>query len=146
MTNKNELNKPIIENYSFKNNNSVEIIGDKMYFSPLLFFTTTENPFKQDKREYPIDYIYPHQDKYIVSITIPDGYTLESIPKSVSIPMSDNKANLKYLISNTEKQIQLSVTFDMNEAIIPSEYYDELKAFYNELIKTETQKVVLKKI
>ena len=35
--NKKELSKPIIENYSFSHSNAVEVIGDKMYFSPLLF-------------------------------------------------------------------------------------------------------------
>lgn len=145
-TNKTELDKPIIENYSFKHNNSIEIIGDKMYFSPLLFFALTENQFKQETREYPIDFSYPIQKKYQINITIPDGYTVETLPQSVSVPMSDNNGSLKYMITNKEKQIQLSVTMDINSAIIASEYYGELKAFFAEVVKKQTEKIVLKKV
>ncbi len=145
-TNRTELDKPIVENYSFKHNNSIEIIGDKMYFSPLLFFALTENPFKQETREYPIDFSYPTEDKYMITITIPDGYAVETLPQSVSIPMSDNNGALKYMVTSKDKQIQLSVTMDINSAIIPSDYYGELKAFFAEVVKKQTEKVVLKKV
>lgn len=145
-TNKTELDKPIVENYSFKHNSNIEIIGDKMYFSPLLFFALTENPFKQETREYPVDFSFPVEDKYLINLTIPDGYQVEALPKSISIPMSENRGSMKYLISNNEKQIQLLLTFDINTAIISSENYDELKAFFSEVVKKQTEKIVLKKI
>lgn len=146
ISNTTELDKPVVETYSFKHTNTVEIIGDKMYFSPLLFLALSENPFKQEKREYPIDFSYPFQDKFLINITIPDGYSVETLPKSISIPMSNNNGSLKYLVSNADKQIQLSVTMDINFAIISAEYYDELKAFFAEVVKKETEKIVLKKV
>lgn len=145
-TGKNDLGAPVVENYSFKTSNGVEIIGDKMFFSPLFFFATDENPFKQEKREYPIDFVYPSQDRYIINITIPDGYAVESLPTSISIPMSDNLFNAKYIISAADNKIQLSYTKDTNTSIISSEYYEELKAVYTEIIKKENVKIVLKKI
>ncbi len=145
-SNKSEFDKPIVESFTFQLTNGIDVIGDKMYFSPLLFFALTENPFKQENREYPIDFSFPTQDKYLINITIPDGYVVETLPKSVSIPMSENKGTLKYLISNTDKQIQLSVTFDSNTAIISAENYNELKAYYAEVVKKQTEKIVLKKV
>lgn len=141
-----DLSKPIIENYSFSHNNVAEIIGDKMYFSPLLYLATTKNPFTQESREYPVDMIFPNQEKYYISITIPDGYTIETLPKSKALAMIDNLAIFKYNISNTDKQIQLLFTFDINQAIIPSNYYLALKDFYREMIEKEMDKIVLKKI
>ena len=144
--NKTELDKPVIESYSFRHKNMSEIIGDKLYFSPMLFFAETHNPFKQQSRRYPVDFLYPHQDKYLINLTIPEGYVVESLPPSVSIPMSSNNCQLKYIITNNDKQIQLSVTLDINTAIIPADNYEELKAFFAEIIKKETEKVVLKKV
>ncbi|MES2411668.1 MAG: transglutaminase domain-containing protein [Bacteroidota bacterium] len=141
-----DLSKPIIENYSFRSTNSVEIIGDKMYVSPFLFFAKTENPFKQETREYPVDFVYPNQDKYNISLTIPDGYTVEVLPLGKNVSMPDNLANFKYLILNNGNQIQLMFNFDTNQAIIGSEYYDELKAFYKEIVDKQTEKIVLKKV
>ena len=146
VTNKSELDKPVIETYSFKHNNTVEIIGDKMYFSPLLFFATAENPFKQETREYPVDFVYPNQNKYMIIIAIPDGYAVESIPTPINMELIDNMASFKFNISSTGKQIQISSTLDINTSIISSEYYGDLKAFFTEMIKKQTEKIVLKKI
>ncbi|MCA6422258.1 MAG: DUF3857 domain-containing protein [Flavobacterium sp.] len=143
--NSEELDLPIIENYNFTTSNVVEIIGDKMYFSPFLFLMKTENPFKQEKREYPIDFIYPNKDKVIINFTIPEGYVVETLPKEMALSMPDNLANLRYIISNTGKQIQLVYTHDTNQATIESGYYEILKNFYKKIIEVQTEKIVLKK-
>ena len=143
--NKNDLSKQIVENYDFTTNNAVEVIGDKMYFSPFLFFAMTENPFKQETREYPVDFVYPNQDKFNISIKIPDGYTVETLPLPAAIAMPNNLGNFKYNISNNGSQIQLLYTLDINQAIIGSEDYDALKNFFKEIVKKQTEKIVLKK-
>jgi hypothetical protein len=144
--NSNELNLPVVENYDFTSTNSVEIIGDKMYVSPFLFFGKTENPFKQETREYPIDFVYPNQDRFNISLTIPEGYVVEVLPAPKAVAMPDNLASFKYNISTTGNQIQLIYSFDTNQAIIGSEHYEGLKAFYKEIVNKQTEKIVLKKV
>ncbi|WP_295333402.1 DUF3857 domain-containing protein [Flavobacterium sp.] len=143
--NRNDLSKPIIENYNFDFDNAVEIIGDKMYLSPLLFFAMYENPFKQEKREYPIDFVFPHQDKYIISLTLPDGYVVESLPEPKAISMPEDMANFKFNLSNNGNQIQTICTFDINTAVMSSDDYETLKSFFKEVINKQTEKIVLKK-
>lgn len=144
--NKTDLSKPVIENYSFTHNNTVEIIGDKMYFSPMFFLAETKNIFTQEKREYPIDFIFPHQDKYNISFNIPEGYAVETIPQSKSVAMMDGIGSFKYLISNNGNQFQIVYTFDINQAIVGSDYYDVLKNFFKEIVERQSEKIVLKKL
>jgi hypothetical protein len=143
--NSNELTKPILENYAFNSSNNVTLIGDKMYVDPLLFLSTTINPFKQETREYPVDFVYPHQEKYNISFTLPEGYAVESIPLPKAVAMPDNIGNFKYNISNTGNQIQLLFSLDINRAIMEPEYYAFLKNFYKEMISKQAEKVILKK-
>ena len=143
--NKNDLALPIIENYSFTSNNSVEGISGKMYISPFLFFALTENPFKQDVRQYPVDFAFPNQDKFNISLIIPDGYTVETLPQSKSVSLPSNLGNFKYVISNNGSQVQLLFTLDINQAVIDSDYYEALKKFYKEIVNKQTEKIVLKK-
>ncbi|MCL9806722.1 DUF3857 domain-containing protein [Flavobacterium amniphilum] len=143
--NKTDLEKPVVETLSFKNHNAVEIMGDKMYFQPLLFFAMTENPFKQEKREYPVDFVYPNQKKYLTIINIPEGYVVESMPEPVSIVFPNSLLAYKFNINSNGKQIQLTSVFDTNTSIIAPEDYEELKKFFSEVIKKQTEKVVLKK-
>jgi len=112
----------------------------------MVFFAETKNTFTQETREYPVDFVFPHQDKYNVSITIPEGYILETVPQSKAIGMPDNMGSFKYNISNNGKQCQLLFTVDINQAIIVSEYYEALKSFYKEMVDKQNEKIVLKKV
>lgn len=143
--NSKDLSKPIVENYAFSHSNAVEIIGNKMYFSPLVFFAETKNPFTQEARQYPVDFVFPRQDKFNINIQIPEGYVVESLPKNAAMAMPNELGSFKYMISNELDKCQLMFMVNMNQAIIASEDYEVLKTFYKELINKENEKIVLVK-
>ncbi len=138
--------KPIIETFSFKDNKEVEIIGNKMYISPLLFLSYKENPFKQEKREYPVDFGNPLQDRYNIVIDIPEGYQVETMPAPINLGTLDNIAAFKYNIANTGNKIQVTINTDINSPIVPTDYYTILKDFFQKMIDKQNEKIVLKKI
>ena len=141
-----EMTKPVSESYSFTHSAVADVIGDKIYLPGLLFFTAKENPFKQDKREYPVDFTFPNQDKYAFTITIPVGYAIESMPTPISLNTASNIGTFKYNITSTATQVQIVSTFDINQSIVGPEDYEELKDFYRQVIEKQNQKIVLKKI
>jgi hypothetical protein len=146
LSNDKDLSKPVVEDYDFTNNNVADIIGDKMYINPMLFLAKAENPFKQEKREYPIDFVFPHQDKYTIGINLPEGYVLESLPQPVSLTMEDNMGSFKYNLVANGNLIQVAVTMDINTATISPDYYDTLKSFYQKMLEKQNEKIVLKRL
>ncbi|MES2487888.1 MAG: transglutaminase domain-containing protein, partial [Bacteroidota bacterium] len=145
MSNQKELEKPLIEDYTFTNTRVAEIIGNKIYVSPMLFFTQDENPFKQENREYPVDFVYPREDKFLITIKIPDGYVIESMPKPLTIAMEENIGSFKYNVAKSANNIQLSVVLSLNYANVSKEYYRTLKDFFQQMIEKQNEKVVLSK-
>jgi hypothetical protein len=145
-TNEKDIKLPITETMSFSGSNLTEIIGGKIYLNPMLFFSAEKNPFKQEVREFPVDYGYPSLGKYMVNIQIPEGYKVETLPVSSAITMEDNLGSFKYIVNNTGNGIQISVLEQVNSAIIPSEYYSMLKDFYKGIITKQNEKIVLTKI
>lgn len=141
-----EAVKPVMQEYDFTHKNVSDVIGDKIYFNPMLFLASTENPFNQEVREYPVDFGYPWQDKYMINITIPEGYVVETLPKPISVAMEENIGSFKYNLVSQKNTIQLSISFDMNHANISHSYYKTLKDFYKVMIDKQTEKVVLKKV
>lgn len=139
------LSKPVAEIFAFKDNRSMEIIGEKIYISPLLFLTTKENPFKQETREYPIEFDYPKQKKFNINIKIPEGYAIESLPKPMNIVTGENVGAFKYIFSNTDDKIQGAVLMEINTAIVSADYYDVLKDFYQKMIDKQNEKIILVK-
>jgi hypothetical protein len=145
-TNEKDVQLPIVETFSFIGANLFEFIGEKIYINPLLFFTKEHNPFKQETREYPVDYGFPFMDKYTINIDIPVGYVVESLPKSAQINMENELGSFKFMSNVAGNKIQLSVSHQINTPIVSSEYYSMLKDYYQEMIAKETEKIVLKKV
>ncbi|PCE63359.1 DUF3857 domain-containing protein [Sediminicola luteus] len=144
---KTDKNKPVTEVFEVLAEESVELIGDKMYFSPLLWFANEENVFKRDQREYPIDFGYPWQDKHVMSITIPEGYQIESIPEAINISLPENMGKFTMrVVPKGNKSIQVLSELGFNEAVIPAMEYPHIKEFYKKVVEKQTEKVVLSKI
>lgn len=145
ITNKLKIGKPINELVKFSSEDLVEEIEGKLYIVPLLFRANNANPFKVDDRKFPVDFNAPWMDKNIISIQIPEGYTVESIPETTAISMSDNLGVFKFQVTHVGNKIKTMSVVQINKAIITPEYYQELKEFYNRIVKKQTEKIVLVK-
>ncbi len=140
-----DLSKPIVESYKFIKESQADIIGDKMYFSPLFYLKTNENPFKLEKREFPVDFGYPSTTSYKLIINIPEGYKIESLPEATAIGLPENMGTFQYKVVGNAKTIQVLVTSKLNKSIISPLYYEALKEYFNKLLQKETEQVVLTK-
>ena len=110
-----------------------------------MFLAERENPFKADERAFPVEFIVPWEDKHRVNITLPEGYSIESLPENLSMALPENLANYKFLIQQKGNSVTIMSVLKMNSAVVTPEYYLELKEFYNKLVKKQTEKIVLVK-
>lgn len=137
---------PVVENFSFKSTTLSDVIDDKIYISPMLFYTISQNPFKQENRVYPIDFVFPREDKFAITLTMPEGYIIESMPEPVSFSTRDNVASFKFNIAvNKSNQVQIIASSNINYANVSPEYYNTLKEFYASVVKKQAEKIVLVK-
>lgn len=141
-----DIDKSIVELYKFNKKNAVDIIGGKIYFKPLFFTATTKNPFKLENREYPIDFGAPFSNKDIISINIPDGYEIESIPESIAIGLPNNMGVYQFKILVTGAKINVFSLLKIEAAAYPAENYKELKEFFKLLVNKNVEQIILKEV
>lgn len=141
-----DLAKPVMESYKFKKENQFELIGDKMYISPMFFMAIKENPFKLEKRDFAVNFSYPTSSKYNITIKIPEGYKVESTPEPKILQLPEGLGEFKYNIAASDKSIQLTIESEMNNAVISNVHYKALKDYYKEMIEVENEKIVLTKL
>ncbi len=141
-----EIGKPILESYAFTKESQAEVIGDKLYFSPLFFLATSENVFKVEERVYPVDFGYPWKRKVMMNIQLPAGYEVESLPEEAAIRLPDNLGAYSFNISKTPNGISVVMSKEINSSVITPDKYAALREFYKMLVEKEKEKVVLKKI
>ncbi len=143
--NLNQLSSPVVESFDFATENQVDIIGDKIYINPLLFFTKYKNPFNTETRDLPIYFGYPDSKKYNITIEIPEEYEVEYLPQSVNLSTGENVAFFKFNIGQNANQIQINANFDVNSMLVSQNFYSNIKEFYNQVITKQTDKIILKK-
>ena len=141
-----DLSKPIVESYAFKDIKDFERINDKIYIAPSLFLGIKENPFKQELREYPVDFGFPVQSKYNITIEIPEGYAVETLPIGLNIAGVDGIGTFKYVIANTGNKVQIIMTSEISKAIVSADYYQALKEFFQKILDKQNEKIILKKV
>lgn len=141
-----DLSQPVQEDFNFKARNSYDLISGKIFLRPVLFFTDIINPFKQEKRQMPVYFGYPTQETYNVFLDIPDGFVVESLPKPMRIVTENRDASYTMNILTEENKIHIQVSKEINKYIFATEDYTMLKEFFQNIIVSQNEKIVLKRI
>ncbi|WP_299338255.1 DUF3857 domain-containing protein [uncultured Psychroserpens sp.] len=141
-----DITQPVKLSYNYLLRDGVDEIGDNLYFSPMLFLSTKENPFKLEERQYPIDFAFPFEDKYMINIMLPEGYQVESLPQSEVFEFKNSDAKFTYIIKENGKFLQLNIILEMNASIISSDDYSVFKDFFGKVVEKQAEQVVLKKV
>jgi hypothetical protein len=145
--NKNEdLSKPLIERFNFSINNPYDIIDGKIFMKPLLFFSTNSNPFNQENRIMPVYFGFKEQQNYNMTYEIPEGYVVESMPKSKRIALENKEAVYSLNIAVENNKILIRSATEINKAIFAADEYEMLKEFFQKIIESQNEKIVLKKV
>lgn len=141
-----DFSKPIVETFNLASENWVESSADQLFLDPLLFFGITKNPFKDEQRMFPIYFGFPQSQKYNISIDLPSGYGIQSIPKSVTIATPENVMVFSYKILAQENKLQIVASLENNASIIAADFYPAIKEFYAKVIEKQNEKIILKKL
>lgn len=127
-------------------NDNTVITSDKIYFNPLFAEQITENPFKSEKRTYPVDFGYLRDNTCITRVEIPQGYAVAELPKSMVIKSPDNSIRFTYTASVTNNIVNLTCKFNIGKTMYLPEEYEILRELYNQIVTKEAEQVVLKRI
>ena len=119
---------------------------DIIYLNPILGAGITSNPFIAENREFPVDFINPWSSKIINTITIPDGYQVVELPKSVNYMLPDQIGSYKFTIAANGNQIQLMCVVDIKSSLILAENYQHIREFYSLIVAKNAEMVVIKKL
>ena len=139
----NEFTSDIQEQMAFEKECSVN--GNIMYINPLIFLHCEESPFKQSERKLPIEFSYTEQISMTISMTLPEGFVIDDLPKSKRLETSKKEISALYLITQNENKITIRYNFKLNKIIFNNTQYTGLKQFWDELADINNAQIVIKK-
>ena len=132
--------------FDFNADSFTDGIGGKLIFNPLLFLYRQNHDFNQtEERKYPIEFFSPYETIKKVTITIPEGYKIENLPKSKKIKTEDDGINYSYVISSEGNKIIVETSVKIDSTDFPKEYYTAFKQIFDVITQYEGQLVTVVK-
>jgi hypothetical protein len=140
-----EIHQPFKETHEILVTDHIAANGGIIYFNPFLLSNEEENPFKSEKRDYPVDFGNNYDKMYIAKITIPDGYQVEELPQSKLLTLPENAAKYAYNIVQSGNTINLTSNLTFNRSLFLQGEYMALREFFNQVVAKQAEQIVLKK-
>lgn len=138
------LDLSTLEEYTIEMKNNVEHVNGLIVINPYYYNQITENPFKLENREYPVEFPNQINESLITKIAIPENYVPEQIPKPISIRLPDNGATATIVYFFSGNVLLVRYVLQINKLLFLPDEYGSLKEFYNQIIKSQSQPIILK--
>lgn len=123
--------------------NYATITGKRLFIVPNVMTRTYRRLTPDENRVYDLELGFEYKDVDSVEITIPAGYTAESVPADVSL--SGKFGNYKCAVKVEGNTIRYYRSIEHFSGNFPAKDYAELVKFYDAMYKADRNKVVLVK-
>ncbi|HEV8505727.1 MAG TPA: DUF3857 domain-containing protein [Chitinophagaceae bacterium] len=121
------------------------VSGDIVYFTPVVTSDYLKNPFGSLQRKYPVTLPYPIDNIYLLTMEIPNGYSVDELPKPARVSYNGDEGFFEYLIQKDDNRIQFRSRLKLNKASFAAEDYNSLRDFFAFVIKKYGEQIVFKK-
>ena len=135
---------PLTQNISF----NIDLPGadeNYIYFNSNLFTSLHTNPFLSENRFTDIDFGYLSIYSINGLYTMPAGYKVDALPKSVSMSTPDKSIIFRRMVAAEDGKIIIRYTIDYKKAIYFKEDYPDFHEFFKKMHQMLNEQVVLKK-
>ncbi|MBW8358400.1 MAG: DUF3857 domain-containing protein [Weeksellaceae bacterium] len=128
--------------FDFSSDTFVDAIGSKLVFNPLLFLYSQNHDFNQkEPRRAPLEFYSAYERVKKVTITLPDNYMFDNVPKSKKFRTDDNALQYAYLVTQIGNKLTVETTVKVDDSIFPKEYYPAFTQIFDNITKLEAQVV-----
>jgi hypothetical protein len=119
--------------------------ADRIYLWPMLTEARTENPFKEAERLYPVDFGTAIDELYMTTFTLPEGYTVEELPKPAALALPDKGGRFTYQVTQAGNTIQVMSRLTLRKTVYLADEYGALRELFALVVAKHAERVVLKR-
>jgi hypothetical protein len=142
-----DKNGPFVMNMALDAAHYGKPTGKTLLILPLIssINNVRENPYKADKRVWPILEEDASSMESETTLTIPDGFEIEDVPGDVDIVCSIQEYHRKISKSADGKTLTITDNFVSKPGKVEAADYVKVKTFYDDIMKASDDQIVLKK-
>lgn len=143
-----ETDNPFVEKFDFEIKAFDYNTTDNYFLQTIPFDRYKENPFDAIKRDFRIDFLAPTIFNTDVTIQIPDGFSIVSLPDSYSYTDKYNDLLFDFSVatSASEREIRVHSGIQIKGFSYSKEEYGRIRQFFTEIVKMQNTFIELKKV
>ena len=137
--------KMLVQQFDFEIENTFQ--DGTIYIDPNIIKFFAKNPFQAEERHYPIDFGYQREYTFNLSLIVPEGYAVKSIPEDKVIALPGKMGLVQFKCQNNQSNVSVLFNLKLTATHFKSEFYPALKEFFQNAVEAQTKSyVVLEKV
>lgn len=134
---------PLVATLDVEMPNAASFTGSRVLLPLSIFAASVKNPFAAEQRQNMLDFQYPRTIADEITLHLPDGYSVESVPENAT---NDRHAFVfKTEWTNAAKTVTLKRTFIINAIQLDRKLYAQVRDFWAKALSVDQEPLVLKK-
>jgi hypothetical protein len=135
----------VLESFEVEFSEAANQMSDLIYLNLVVSSKLDDNPFKQEKRELPVDFTYPVNSYSIINFTMPEGYVVDEMPQSINVSNPDKSIVFKFFVKQAGPNIQLVNHLQQKRSFFTAEEYEHIREVYAMVLAKHSEQIVLKR-
>jgi transglutaminase-like putative cysteine protease len=116
-----------------------------LYVNPALLERRRENTLRAPSRSFPVEFAYPRDITFILSLQLPEGYVVDAVPPNVQVQLPEKSGYFQRAIDVANRRLTLQARLLIVETTFEPEAYGALRDFYQRIIAAQAEHIVLKR-
>lgn len=136
--------KPLTIKAWISSSSMVQKIGDKLYLNPTVLFRITDSPFKNPRRQFPVDFAHGRESTSTVELRIPEGLEVRDTPpaRTYTIP---GKASFARGYEHDGTALKVNTSLSITAPTLEPKLYPRLRELYNRVASAHADQIVLER-
>lgn len=128
---------------NFETMYETEKVGDKIIIKPFLNLPISKNDLTAKKRTYPVDFIYPWENKFETILEIPSEFLLSKLPEEYSL--KNELTEISITFSLTDNILSIKGDYKFKKAVYWANEYLRIRYYMDQIVKVFNQPIMLEK-
>lgn len=137
------LEHPLTIMVNYRVPNYAQVTGDMIYLNAPILNGLEENPFKREKRYFPVEFPYNLAETEDIEITCPEGFNIVEIPQAVINRQQQGKLTFMNNWTAEDKRLKIQRQFMLQKLTFSPRKYKGLRNFYDSVVKADQGQIVL---
>jgi hypothetical protein len=140
-----ELEKPFFDTVFVNLPGAAQVSGEFLYLPPVLYSSFSENPFKLQERNFPVDIPYPVMEQYLLKVALPPGFVPEELPEPATYTLPNGGGSFRFAAEQKEGVIEVSARLQITQLKFTPDEYQGIKDLFDLMAEKCGEQIVLKK-